>query len=528
MKVTWTRNTYKGDVKKKTTKQDITGFVARLTWSGASTQASRSVTLSVANPVYDRNINVPKMKPGDIIKVYAEKEKSPRFIGRVADRQMTGDEGTIEVTAYDYMHTMLSSTMTKKFRNKTPEYITKAVLKDCGIKAGKIAATKKKIKKFYPDAMSPYDIIVAAYRKVKKKTGKNYFFCMDGTKFEVVEKGSQEVKTILEEKVNLTHSSYGEGSDGVVNKVVVYKNNKVVNTKKKDASIKKYGTIQQAISVEKGKGEKEAKNTLHGLSKEASISATGLWSCTAGKAVHIKDTASGLTGKYWITNDTHTFENGIHTMDLDLEFKEVTESVSVSQVDDKKKTTVTETEDYIIRKTRKNATFTGYYPGEGGVYVDADGNKLIPEKNTCAAGRSVSMGSAITVKETGTKYDGKTYRVTDRPDKSTIEGLLHIALLLPDAAACKALGTKDGSVVITKKTKNKNSARNTRAAKVVSLAKSYIGKVKYVFGAKNVPGGVSDCSGFTHYCFKQIGVEIGGDTIAQSTQARAKARRATS
>ena len=520
MKVMWSRTEYKGNVKTKTTSQNISNFVSKLSWSGASTQASRQVSISLANDPYDKNMNIPKIKPGDVIKVYAGKEKNPRFIGRVPNRQLTSDIGTIEIVAYDYMHNLLQSTMSKKFKNKTPEYITKAVLADVGVSPGKLMKTGVKIKKFFPSEMSPYDIIVAAYRKAAKKTGKKYFFRMNGTKFEVIEKG-EIYKTYLEEKVNITKSNYEENADEVVNKVVVFKNNKKVNTVKNNASIKKYGIVQKTISVDSGKGAKEAKNTLQGISKTASISTIGDWNCVAGKGVYIKDTASGLTGKYWITNDTHNFENGIHTMDLDLEFKNAMESVSVQEMDTstkKKETTKDSSEKYVYKTTKKKATFTAYYPGENGEWEDSFGNRLIASKKTCAATRSIAHGTKITVKDTGTQYDGKTFKVNDRPATKydMMDGRIHIDLLLNNAAECNSFGRRHGNIVIKKKIKNPNYKSNSKADKVCKLAKGYIGKVRYVFGARNVPGGVSDCSGFTQYCFNKIGINIGNDTIAQS------------
>lgn len=47
---------------------------------------------------------------------------------------------------------------------------------------------------------------------------------------------------------------------------------------------------------------------------------------------------------------------------------------------------------------------------------------------------------------------------------------------------------------------------------VVSIARSYIGKVKYVFGAKNPDEGQADCSGFTQTVFKKAGYDIAGYT----------------
>ena len=50
---------------------------------------------------------------------------------------------------------------------------------------------------------------------------------------------------------------------------------------------------------------------------------------------------------------------------------------------------------------------------------------------------------------------------------------------------------------------------------VVNTASSLVGKVRYSFGADDVPGGVADCSSFTQYVYDQAGIDIGRDTRAQ-------------
>lgn len=53
--------------------------------------------------------------------------------------------------------------------------------------------------------------------------------------------------------------------------------------------------------------------------------------------------------------------------------------------------------------------------------------------------------------------------------------------------------------------------------KVAAAAEAFIGKCVYRWGGKDPTTGGADCSGFTHYVLKHTaGVEIGGDTIAQS------------
>lgn len=50
---------------------------------------------------------------------------------------------------------------------------------------------------------------------------------------------------------------------------------------------------------------------------------------------------------------------------------------------------------------------------------------------------------------------------------------------------------------------------------IVESAKSYVGKVRYDFGANNVKQGVGDCSSFVQQVFLDNGVNIGRDTRTQ-------------
>lgn len=47
---------------------------------------------------------------------------------------------------------------------------------------------------------------------------------------------------------------------------------------------------------------------------------------------------------------------------------------------------------------------------------------------------------------------------------------------------------------------------------VVELARSYIGKVTYTWGARDIDNGKADCSGFVQSIFKKAGYSIGGTT----------------
>lgn len=54
-----------------------------------------------------------------------------------------------------------------------------------------------------------------------------------------------------------------------------------------------------------------------------------------------------------------------------------------------------------------------------------------------------------------------------------------------------------------------------KAQEVVTLAKSYVGRLKYDFGGKNIARGSGDCSGFTKFIYKKVGIDIGDGTANQ-------------
>lgn len=61
---------------------------------------------------------------------------------------------------------------------------------------------------------------------------------------------------------------------------------------------------------------------------------------------------------------------------------------------------------------------------------------------------------------------------------------------------------------------------SSKAAKVVSFAKSLRGKVKYKFGVNNPSKYIFDCSSFTKYVFAKQGVKLPWSSKAQSKKGK--------
>ncbi len=321
MKINWVRQK-----DGKVYVNNITQVVSGVSWGGSVSQAARTAEISVANAPNDKNIKGLKLNigAGDVIKLYEAGDLI--FFGEVQASKKSGETGTVSYSCYDFLNHLLKSTGVYNFKNTTAEKITKKVCADLKIKTGSIAKTNATIKKMIIDGDNYYDIIMKAYTKAARQTGKKYICRMDGAKLSVAVKGERVKNFMLAEGYNITGADYEETIENMVNVVKIYnEKGRQAGVVKNNKWTGKYGVYQQAYKKEKGVNAKTAaKNMLHGTDKR--VTAEGIdgdLRCIAGNGVQVYDKATKLNGLFWIESDTHTWENGIHTMSLELSFKNI-------------------------------------------------------------------------------------------------------------------------------------------------------------------------------------------------------------
>ncbi len=498
--------------------QEITGIITSITWAGSAKQSARTLDFDVAYNPDDSNFSTPNIKNGERITMYDG--ETLIYYGEVTQRQRKGEKGTISYSSKDLMNHFLRIKCSRKFYKKKPEQILKMLCKNYGFSYKSVKATNVKIQKIIFNEADLYNIILKCYQKAKAKTKKQYQILMKGKSVSVIEKGA-----LLNIELNCdggtTETEYTESTDSMVNQVAIYNSkNKRIGTVKSSTNKSTYGLFQEAISVDSGNGKSEAKAALVGVDKTASYSGVGVMSATSGYGIMIYDKASGLYGKYWIESDTHKFENGHHTMDLELAFKNIMDSSEADTGDSNSSSSSnSDSSEKILNGRKVPALFTAYYPAnnstEGGFY-DCKGKKLNPAKKTCAAPSSIKYGNKIQI--VGTSKDGDVYTVNDRGGAiKVVNGRYHIDLLMKSNSQCNAWGKKKGYIIIGNGTGYKNSGTSSKPVdKLISKAESFKGKVNYVFGAASPQSGRSDCSGYTQYVFKKaVGKNIGRTTGEQ-------------
>ena len=500
-------------------KLDITNLLINVTWSGDYKSCARKLEFSLVSSSYD--INIPKVDIPLMSVISFYEDDNELFRGFVYEREKSSDNA-MSFLCYDYCAKLNDIKVSKNIKNQTASTIYNNFLTEYGLNKGDIIQANTGVTKVFL-GVTAYDMIMTAYTEEAKNTGKKYMLYSRGNKFYASEKGIVKLKLSFEEGKNILSSSFKESVSNMVNKVlIVDENGNKVSEVKNDDWLKTYGLFQDVYKQQEGKDSNaEAKAMLKDIEQTCSLTGFGDTTCVTGYGVQVKDTHTGLVGLFYIDSDTHTWEGGNYTIDLELNFKNIMNEVSVGE-DEKTETNVNLDGSTTVTGGKEvNAEFTAYYPANDsmqGGFLDAMGNKLDPNKLTCAAPKSVPFKTKIQVKNTGTDRDNLVYTVTDRGGAIVIDsnGVYHIDLLMKDKKSALAFGRRKGKALIgvdVSETPSTSNGVNSKASKAFEFCKSKLG-TPYLWGGT---GPRYDCSGLMMKAYASVGISIPRTSKQQST-----------
>lgn len=500
-------------------KLDLTNLLINVTWSGDYKSCARKLELSLISSPMDKNIPKVDIPIMSIISFY--EDDNELFRGFVYEREKSSDNA-MSFLCYDYCAKLNDIKVSKNIKNQTASTIYNNFLTEYGLNKGDIVSSSTNISKVFL-GVTAYDMIMTAYTEEAKNTGKKYMLYSKGNKFYASEKGIVKLKLSFEEGKNILSSSFKESVSNMVNKVlIVDENGNKVSEVKNEEWHKTYGLFQDVYKQQEGKDSNaEAKAMLKDIEQTCNLTGFGDTTCITGYGVQVKDTHTGLVGLFYIDSDTHTWEGGNYTIDLELNFKNIMNEVSVGE-DEKTETNVNLDGSATVTGGKEvNAEFTAYYPAnnsmQGGL-LDAMGNKLDPNKLTCACPKSVPFKTKIQVKNTGTDRDNLVYTCTDRGGAIVVDsnGVYHIDLLMKDKKTALAFGRRKGKALIgveVSETPSSSNGVNEKANKALSFCKSKLG-TPYLWGGT---GPRYDCSGLMMKAYASVGISIPRTSKQQST-----------
>lgn len=324
-------------------------IVTSVRWSGDVSLPYRTLNVTLANSNGGATRLV-AVELGNEIRLYNNDNGAELFRGVVFAHDID-QSGRMNVTAYDENYYLTRNTDTKRFANMTAGAIIRQLCRDFGISAGNIAETSFVISKLILRDRTLWDMMIIALTETRKQNGRRFFVYADNGKLNVVERKGKVVNWLLADGINILSASYSQSIEDMKTQVKVLggdpDKNPLVATVKDDALIAKYGLMQHLENADRDLKASElqqlARQLLADLAKitdVANVEALGNVEVTAGTAVYVKETMTGIIGAYYVSTDTHTFENGTHRM-----------SVKLSATDDLPKLDYEDTE---AKKTKKS------------------------------------------------------------------------------------------------------------------------------------------------------------------------------
>lgn len=309
--------------------QDISNYVIQATWSGDTDQAARKLEFTIAYNTAEKDAAFVPMNLllGGIIEASDVDEaiETPIFIGRIFFRKRASDSFTFEFTCYDNMVYLAKSNIRANFKDIDVTSAVKQVCGSIGLETADNIPSIPTVVNFIADDKSGTEVLQMLFDKAKADRGKNYRAISIGGKITVVERGEPIENYIADSSVNVISAEHSESLEDMVDKVVaVNDDGSVGQIFTTDDEIGKYGTIQKIYKIQPPKSGESvdnvtaAKALLKAPKEESSLKALGNIQCISGYAITVQE--EQLKGKFTIKSDTHHFENGIHTMDLTLEY----------------------------------------------------------------------------------------------------------------------------------------------------------------------------------------------------------------
>lgn len=306
--------------------RDITGLMTQVTWSGDQASIPRKLEGTIA---FREGGGLPEPAPGDLLSL---SEGTERLIDALVVRRQAGsEEHTMDLSGLDYGFYLKRNDYTGKHRTQSPEAITRAVCAARGIPVAALPVTGVTLsRKFSGTPLT--NVIQTLWSLAAEQTGERYAIRYTPAGLLVKVKTVARESLIIRGKSNLMDATTTESIENMVNRVAVYdKNGSLLRTLGTEDDQALYGVMEQHVTQAEGEDAAgEARRLLEdgALAQTVTINMLGDLRCVTGETVAVEETATGLTGIFWIDGDVHTWKLGQYYTRLTLNCRNVMASAS--------------------------------------------------------------------------------------------------------------------------------------------------------------------------------------------------------
>mgnify|MGYP005763953739 CR=1 FL=1 len=300
--------------------QDMTALVQSVTWQGDIRQTARELSASLAVP-RDGSVEIPTLEEGAWLTMQVKDR--PLFFGALLQCTTNSQSVVVNVSALDRGRFFVGNRGWYKFTDTTPEAAATLICGDFGIPVGKLAATGVSLTQNFPRTSSLDKIIRTPYTMAGEQNGKRYVLRFTGEgALEVVEKP---IAATLEIVQTMGVTNTWDIKDLCTGVAIYTDDGALVRRVEDSASQALNGRLEHVITQRSGEdagAEAQAWLEDNGLQQSLTVEVLSPpLELISGAAVILRDTGSGVSGLFWVDQDTHTWKNGQHFGKFRLNFR---------------------------------------------------------------------------------------------------------------------------------------------------------------------------------------------------------------
>lgn len=240
----------------------------------------------------------------------------------------------LSLKAYDNCVYLCNNKGSFSYKKKTATYIFKDCLKKLGLKLGAAAKTGHVIGELVKKNTTYWDVIQDALSQTYKASGVRFYVYSEKGKIYLKKRQEQASMPILDLQSNVMSYDMSRSIYNTRTRLTLATS----KGKKKGSSVnsaleKKIGKFRDVQSVDEDitKAEinqriREFERETSVVSRELKVKALGNIRCVSGSCVYVDISNIGARRIMFVEEDTHTFENGGHVMDLKLSYEKTSDA----------------------------------------------------------------------------------------------------------------------------------------------------------------------------------------------------------
>lgn len=236
---------------------------------------------------------------------------------------------TLTIKAYDNCVYLCNNKGSFSFKKKSATYIFKYCLKKLGLPLGSAANTGHIIGELVKKNTTYWDVIEDALSQTYYATGIRYYVSSEKGKIYLRKRQEQTSMPILSLNSNIQSYDMSRSIYKTRTRLTLVTSKNAKKGSFVNSSLeKKIGKFADIQTVDEDVTKTELNQKISTFKKdtsivdqELSVTATGDTRCVSGKCAYVQISPIGAKRIMFIEEDTHTFENGHHKMNLKLSYE---------------------------------------------------------------------------------------------------------------------------------------------------------------------------------------------------------------